>query len=49
MSSIGGWFELEELYFRGFLYQKTTYLGSFNWIFNGILFILYHFFQASKT
>ncbi len=40
---------IEEIYFRGFLYNQTAFFGSFNWIFNGGLFVLYHFFQASKT
>jgi len=40
---------VEEIYFRGFLFNRTQELGSVNWIFNGSLFVLYHFFQASRT
>jgi uncharacterized protein len=32
----------EEVYFRGYLMKKTSFLGRFNWIINSILFCAYH-------
>ena len=40
----------EELFFRGYLFQKTeVFTGKYTWIVNGLLFIAYHLFQPSIT
>jgi uncharacterized protein len=39
----------EELYFRGYLMEKSAFLGKMNWIVNSVLFALYHLWQAQQT
>ena len=39
----------EELYFRGYLMKKTTFLGKYNWLITSCLFSIYHFWQAPTT
>ena len=39
----------EEVYFRGYLFRKTMFLGKWTWIVNGFLFITYHVFQIPLT
>ncbi len=36
----------EELWFRGYLQDKLRFLGRLSWIIAGLLFILYHVFEA---
>lgn len=36
----------EEVYFRGFLLERLKFLGKSAFLVNGVLFILYHIFQA---
>lgn len=36
----------EEIYFRGFLLERLKFLGRSAFLVNGVLFILYHVFQA---
>ncbi len=36
----------EEMWFRGFLQNKLLFLGRLSWIVAGLLFTLYHVFQA---
>ncbi len=36
----------EELWFRGYLQDKLRFLGRLSWIAAGLLFILYHVFEA---
>jgi membrane protease YdiL (CAAX protease family) len=39
----------EELYFRGYLMKKTSFLGRSNWLINPVLFALYHLWQIPFT
>ena len=39
----------EELYYRGYLLRKTAFLGRWNWMVNGLLFTIYHFWQIPQT
>lgn len=39
----------EELYYRGYLLKKTTFLGNLNWIVNSIFFSFYHIWQIPQT
>ncbi len=39
----------EELYYRGYLLKKTSFLGKWNWVVNAILFTIYHFWQIPQT
>jgi membrane protease YdiL (CAAX protease family) len=39
----------EELYFRGYLMKKTSFLGRWNWTVNSLLFALYHLWQIPQT
>ena len=39
----------EELYFRGYLMNKSAFLGKMNGIVNSVLFALYHLWQAEQT
>lgn len=39
----------EELYFRGYLQKKTSFLGKYNVFINGALFSIYHLFQIPQT
>jgi len=36
----------EELWFRGYLQNKLSFLGSSTWVWAGLLFTAYHVFQA---
>jgi membrane protease YdiL (CAAX protease family) len=36
----------EELYFRGYLFAKLSFLGPATWLVTGLLFTSYHVFQA---
>lgn len=36
----------EEIYFRAFLMERLKFLGKSTFLVNGVLFILYHIFQA---
>lgn len=36
----------EELWFRGYLQDKLAFLGSRSWVGAGLLFTLYHVFEA---
>ena len=36
----------EELWFRGYLYPKLTFLAGWTWPVAGVLFVAYHVFQA---
>ena len=36
----------EELWFRGYLFRKLAFLGSWTWLIAGLLFIAYHIFEA---
>ncbi len=36
----------EELWFRGYLQDKLQFIGRFSWLVAGLLFILYHVFEA---
>ncbi len=46
--SIGN-FMGEELYFRGYLMKKSSFLGRTNWVVNSLLFALYHLWQIPQT
>lgn len=39
----------EELYFRGYLWKKTAFLGKRNWVVNSVLFAIYHLWQVQQT
>jgi uncharacterized protein len=39
----------EELYYRGYLMKKTSFLGRANWPVNSFLFALYHLWQIPQT
>lgn len=39
----------EEVYFRGYLFRKTMFLGKWTWLANGLLFIAYHIPQIPIT
>ena len=39
----------EELYYRGYLMKKTSFLGRANWFVNPLLFALYHLWQIPFT
>ncbi|HEV2646103.1 MAG TPA: CPBP family intramembrane glutamic endopeptidase [Acidobacteriaceae bacterium] len=39
----------EELYFRGYLMKKSSFLGGANWVVNSWLFALYHLWQIPQT
>jgi hypothetical protein len=39
----------EELYYRGYLMKKTSFLGRANWFINPFLFALYHLWQIPFT
>jgi membrane protease YdiL (CAAX protease family) len=39
----------EEVFFRGYLFRKSLFLGRWTWIANGLLFIAYHIFQIPLT
>jgi hypothetical protein len=39
----------EELYFRGYLMKKTSFLGGWNWAVNSALFVVYHLWQIPQT
>lgn len=39
----------EELYYRGYLMKKTSFLGPANWVVNPLLFALYHLWQIPFT
>ena len=39
----------EELYFRGYLMKKSSFLGGANWAVNSFLFALYHLWQIPQT
>lgn len=39
----------EELYFRGYLMKKSSFLGRANWFVNPFLFSLYHLWQIPQT
>jgi len=39
----------EELYFRGYLMKKSSFLGRANWFINPFLFALYHLWQIPMT
>ena len=39
----------EELYFRGYLMKKSSFLGRANWFVNPLLFALYHLWQIPQT
>lgn len=36
----------EEVWFRGYLQDKLEFFGRFSWVVAGLLFILYHVFEA---
>ena len=39
----------EELYFRGYLMKKSSFLGATNWVVNSLLFAVYHLWQIPQT
>jgi uncharacterized protein len=39
----------EELYFRGYLMKKSSFLGGANWAVSSFLFALYHLWQIPQT
>jgi membrane protease YdiL (CAAX protease family) len=39
----------EELYFRGYLMKKSSFLGPVNWLVNPLLFAIYHLWQIPFT
>lgn len=39
----------EELYFRGYLMKKISFLGKATWVVNSLLFAIYHFWQIPQT
>ncbi len=39
----------EELYFRGYLMKKSSFLGPANWVLNPTCFALYHLWQIPFT
>jgi len=39
----------EELYYRGYLMKKTSFLGRANWSVSSFLFALYHLWQIPQT
>ncbi len=39
----------EELYYRGYLMKKSSFLGPANWVVNPLLFALYHLWQIPFT
>lgn len=39
----------EEVYFRGYLMKKTSFLGRYNWLVNSFLFCAYHLWQVPQT
>lgn len=39
----------EEVFFRGYLFRKSAFLGRATWIVNGLFFIAYHLFQVPLT
>lgn len=39
----------EELYFRGYLMKKSSFVGGANWALNSFLFAVYHLWQIPQT
>lgn len=39
----------EEVYYRGYLMKKSSFLGPANWVVNPVLFALYHLWQIPFT
>ncbi len=39
----------EEVYFRGYLMKKSSFLSGANWVVNSLLFALYHLWQIPQT
>ncbi|WP_276392196.1 CPBP family intramembrane glutamic endopeptidase [Eudoraea chungangensis] len=39
----------EEIYFRGYLMKKTSFLGKYNWLVGSVLFCIYHLWQIPQT
>lgn len=39
----------EEIYFRGYLMKKTSFLGKYNWLISSLLFCVYHLWQIPQT